>query len=36
VRLLPLDDVPGLIKGGIIHHTFVVSAFAHLWLREKR
>jgi 8-oxo-dGTP pyrophosphatase MutT (NUDIX family) len=29
VRLVPLADVPGLIRKGIIHHSLVVAAFHH-------
>ncbi len=29
VRLVPLADVPGLIRRGIIHHSLVVAAFHH-------
>lgn len=36
VRLVPLDDIPGLIEQGVIHHSFVVSAFMHLLLRSRR
>ncbi len=30
VRLVPLDEIPGLIRSGVIHHAFVVAAFHHL------
>lgn len=33
VRLVPLDDIPDLIRAGIIHHAFVVAAFHMLHLR---
>lgn len=33
VRLVPLPDVPELIRSGVIHHSFVVAAFAFLSLR---
>lgn len=29
VRLVPLDEIPSLIREGIIHHAFVVAAFMH-------
>lgn len=32
VRLVPLADVPGLIRDGVIHHALVVAAFHHLAL----
>lgn len=32
VRLVPLADVPGLIRRGIIHHSLVVAAFHHYTL----
>jgi 8-oxo-dGTP pyrophosphatase MutT (NUDIX family) len=32
VRLVPLADVPGLIRSGVIHHSLVVAAFHHLAL----
>jgi 8-oxo-dGTP pyrophosphatase MutT (NUDIX family) len=35
VRLVPLDDIPGLIQRGVIHHTFVVAAFFHLLLKSR-
>lgn len=34
LRLVPLADIPGLIRRGIIHHAFVVAAFYHLSLVE--
>lgn len=35
VRLVPLAEVPGLIRAGIIHHSLVVAAFHHLSLAEE-
>jgi 8-oxo-dGTP pyrophosphatase MutT (NUDIX family) len=35
VRTVPLDDIPGLIRSGRIHHAFVVAAFQHLALFGK-
>lgn len=32
VRLVPLDDIPALIKRGVIDHSFVVAAFHFLTL----
>jgi 8-oxo-dGTP pyrophosphatase MutT (NUDIX family) len=32
VRLVPLSEVPGLIRQGVIHHAFVVAAFHFLML----
>lgn len=32
VHLVPLADVPGLIRSGVIHHAFVVAAFQFLLL----
>jgi ADP-ribose pyrophosphatase len=32
VRLVPLADIPALIRSGAIHHAFVVAAFHHLAL----
>ena len=34
VRLVPLSEVPGLIRSGTIHHAFVVAAFQFLSLAE--
>lgn len=36
VRLEPLDRIPDLVRGGLIHHALVVAAFQHLWLQESR
>jgi ADP-ribose pyrophosphatase len=30
VRLVDLGDIPGLIRRGVIHHSYVVAAFHHL------
>ena len=32
VRLVPLREIPGLIRDGTIHHSFVVAAFHYLAL----
>jgi hypothetical protein len=32
VHLVPIADVPGLIRSGVIHHSFVVAAFQFLHL----
>jgi ADP-ribose pyrophosphatase len=34
VRVIPLDEIPGLIRTGAIHHAFVVAAFQHLSLTD--
>lgn len=33
VRLVPLDQVPSLIRAGVIHHSLVVAGFHYLSLR---
>ncbi|MGH8916545.1 MAG: NUDIX hydrolase [Acidimicrobiia bacterium] len=33
VRLVPLADIPDLLRQGVIHHSLVVAAFQHLWVR---
>lgn len=35
VRLIPLAEVPGLIRRGTIHHSLIVAAFHHLFLLER-
>jgi hypothetical protein len=35
VVLVPLDDIPDLIKRGTISHALVVVAFHHLLLRDR-
>ncbi len=36
VRLVPLGDVPELIRSGVIHHALVVAAFYHLLAERQR
>lgn len=33
VRVVPLDEVPSLIRAGVIHHSLVVAGFHYLSLR---
>jgi 8-oxo-dGTP pyrophosphatase MutT (NUDIX family) len=34
VRLVPLAEIPQLIRAGVIHHALVIAAFHHLRLSE--
>lgn len=34
-RLVPLEDVPGLIRSGVITHALVIAAFHHLYLHDR-
>ncbi|MCK4873427.1 MAG: NUDIX hydrolase [Phycisphaerales bacterium] len=34
VRLVPLGEIPDLIRRGVIHHALVICAFHHLLLRD--
>lgn len=34
VRLVPLAEIPALVRGQVIHHALVVAAFHHLSIRQ--
>lgn len=34
-RLVPLEDVPELIRSGVITHALVIAAFHHLYLHDR-